>query len=486
MRRPYLPFILILCTYFALWSVLPAILAPSLPLDVVEGIIWGREWQLGYYKHPPLPSWLLDIFFHLFGHVGPYLLSQLCIAATLFMVYQLGRRIVSPPKAFMGSLLLLAVFYYTWPSLEFNHNIAQLPIWAGICWAFYHAWTEDRRSAWVCFGIIAGLGLLTKYSVALLLVMLLLYSLISKRRTRWLTMNPWLAIVMMTLIFLPHLWWLSTHDWLPFTYALGRSDEAEISGGRLAAFKFIGTQAVNHLPLIIIALACGLYRYARRPNALTEQEKLLLVMAFGPALLTMSLGLVFGIGLRDMWGTPMWNFSGIALMMLVSDAYIPLVSKRLEKGLLIFLLLVTLAMSVYSATGARLSGKPGRMHWPQAALSLQAQQTWQTVSGCPLDVVGGIDWLAGLIAVDAPSRPSVLIAPNAAFSPWMSAERIQQHGLLSVWREGESENLPYVAQANIAALEVAQGVWQLNWLQNPQREPLKVHWRAYVPNTCRR
>ena len=90
MRRPYLPFILILCTYFALWSVLPAILAPSLPLDVVEGIIWGREWQLGYYKHPPLPSWLLDIFFHLFGHVGPYLLSQLCIAATLFMVYQLG------------------------------------------------------------------------------------------------------------------------------------------------------------------------------------------------------------------------------------------------------------------------------------------------------------------------------------------------------------------------------------------------------------
>lgn len=486
MRRLY-PFLtLSLCIYFVLWSFLPAVLAPSLPLDVVEGIIWGREWQLGYYKHPPLPSWLLDLFVRLLGHFGPYVLSQLCIVATLIMVYQLGRYIVSSQKAFIGSVLLLAVFYYTWPSLEFNHNIAQLPIWAGLCLSFYHAWKDNKRTVWICFGLIAGLGLLTKYSVALLLVTLLMYSLISKHRARWLTLNPWLAIVIMSLVFLPHLVWLSTHDWLPFTYAIGRSDEAGNGIGRLTAFKFIGTQMINHLPLIIIALACGWHRLAHKPAVWSEDEKMLLAMAFGPALLTMTLGLVFGIGLRDMWGTPMWNYSGIVLLMWVSDADMQVISKRLEKGLLIFLLLITLAMSTYSVAGARLSGKPSRMHWPQAALSLQAQQAWQTVSHCPLDAVGGIDWLAGLIAVNAPSRPSVLIAPNAAFSPWMSADRIQQYGLLSVWREGESENLPYVAQANIAALAVAQGIWQLNWPQNPQREPLKVHWRAYIPNECRR
>ena len=283
MRRQNLVFGSLLTLYFFLWSTLPALLAPSFPLDVIEGINRGREWQWGYYKHPPLPSWLLAAFFQMLGHIGPYVLSQLCIIATLLMVYQLGRRIVSRQKALTGSLLLLAVFYYTWPTLEFNHNIAQLPIWAGICLAFYHAWHDDRRSAWIWLGVWAGLGLLTKYSVALLLITLLLYSLVSKQRSRWLTLNPWLAIALMTLIFLPHLIWLATHDWLPFTYAMGRSGEAENSGGRLNAFKFLGTQAVNHLILMIIVLAYGVYRYWRRPISLNHDEKMLLVMAFGPA-----------------------------------------------------------------------------------------------------------------------------------------------------------------------------------------------------------
>jgi hypothetical protein len=33
----------------------------SLPLDVVsDGLSWGHEWQWGYYKHPPLPSWEVE------------------------------------------------------------------------------------------------------------------------------------------------------------------------------------------------------------------------------------------------------------------------------------------------------------------------------------------------------------------------------------------------------------------------------------------
>ena len=485
MRRQNLSLGSLLTLYFFLWSTLPTLLAPSFPLDVIEGINWGREWQLGYYKHPPLPSWLLVLSFQILGHIGPYLLSQLCIIATLVMVYQLGRHIVSPRKALTGSLLLMAVFYYTWPTLEFNHNIAQLPIWAGICLTFYHAWDDDRRSAWIGFGICAGLGLLTKYSVTLLLITLLLYSLVSKQRSRWLTLNPWLAITLMTLIFLPHLIWSATHDWLPFTYAMGRSGEAESSGGRLNAFKFLGTQAVNHLILMIMILICGVYRYLRRPISLSHDEKMLVVMAFGPALLTTSLGLLFGIGLRDMWGTPMWNYSGIVLLLFIDDADMVVLSKRLYTGLCVFLILITLVMILYTASGARLTGKPGRMHWPQVAISLQAQQTWQSLSHCPLDAVGGQYWLAGLITTDAKSQPSILIAPNAAFSPWMNAQRIESRGLLQVWRDGEHDEIPYLDQPNIAALATAEGIWQFAWPQNPEREPLIVHWRAYVPTDCR-
>ena len=46
-------FFVFLCLYFITWSILPSLLASSVPLDVSEGINWGSEWQWGYYKHPP-------------------------------------------------------------------------------------------------------------------------------------------------------------------------------------------------------------------------------------------------------------------------------------------------------------------------------------------------------------------------------------------------------------------------------------------------
>src|SRR5690606_19760743 len=61
---------LFLMAYFLVWSITPSFLASSVPFDVSEGINWGSEWQWGYYKHPPLSSWILYSFYQLFGHVG--------------------------------------------------------------------------------------------------------------------------------------------------------------------------------------------------------------------------------------------------------------------------------------------------------------------------------------------------------------------------------------------------------------------------------
>ena len=126
----------------------------------MEGIYWGHEWQWGYYKHPPLSSWLLYVFFRCFGALGPYLLGQLCVALALWLTWRLGRRVLEPPQAALGSALLLAVFYYTLPSLEFNHNLAQLPVWAGFLWAFHVALTQRNPSFWLLLGTLAGLGLI--------------------------------------------------------------------------------------------------------------------------------------------------------------------------------------------------------------------------------------------------------------------------------------------------------------------------------------
>ena len=50
----------VLALHAAVWTALPALLYPNLPLDLIEALMYGREWQLGYDKLPPLPWWLVE------------------------------------------------------------------------------------------------------------------------------------------------------------------------------------------------------------------------------------------------------------------------------------------------------------------------------------------------------------------------------------------------------------------------------------------
>ncbi|HUS96229.1 MAG TPA: hypothetical protein VMX97_05780, partial [Hyphomicrobiaceae bacterium] len=43
-----------------IWTLVPALSNHAPPIDVVEGYMWGREWVIGTYKHPALPSWVLE------------------------------------------------------------------------------------------------------------------------------------------------------------------------------------------------------------------------------------------------------------------------------------------------------------------------------------------------------------------------------------------------------------------------------------------
>src|SRR4030067_178053 len=56
----------------AVWAALPTLLYPNLPLDLIEALVYGREWQLGYDKLPPLPWWLVELTRRAFGRDGVY------------------------------------------------------------------------------------------------------------------------------------------------------------------------------------------------------------------------------------------------------------------------------------------------------------------------------------------------------------------------------------------------------------------------------
>src|ERR1044071_24783 len=86
-REPGNVLAVILTLHLVIWTALPALLSHNLQLDLVEDLALGREWHLGYWKHPPLPWWLADVVYRLSGNVhAVYILGPLSAAIWLYVV----------------------------------------------------------------------------------------------------------------------------------------------------------------------------------------------------------------------------------------------------------------------------------------------------------------------------------------------------------------------------------------------------------------
>jgi hypothetical protein len=89
---------------------------PNLPLDLIEALTYGREWQLGYDKLPPLPWWLVEITYRLFGpDLFYYLLAQLTVVAAFALVWAMARPLVGAVGALVAILIIDGLHYLLRP-----------------------------------------------------------------------------------------------------------------------------------------------------------------------------------------------------------------------------------------------------------------------------------------------------------------------------------------------------------------------------------
>ena len=179
--RPGQAFAAFLCLHAAVWTALPALLYPNLPLDLIEALVYGREWQLGYDKLPPLPWWLVQIAYQLVGHdFAYYLLAQIAVVACFAVVYLAARPLVGPLGALTAVLIVDGLHYLNYTSAKFNHDVVQLPFWALAGFAFHRALRGRQTADWLLLGLAVGLSLWAKYFVAVLAIPLALFVLFDR------------------------------------------------------------------------------------------------------------------------------------------------------------------------------------------------------------------------------------------------------------------------------------------------------------------
>jgi 4-amino-4-deoxy-L-arabinose transferase-like glycosyltransferase len=431
-----------------LWTLLPALLCRNLPLDVIEAIAYGQEWQIGYWKHPPLPWWLVDLVRDLGGpRIWPlFLLGQLAVLVCFWAVWRLGRRLLSPVEALVAVVLLDGCVVFTIPTMEFNHNIVQLPIWGLAGWSLHRALVDRRPLDWILVGLWLALAFYAKYAAITLVVPLLLFALLDPDARRcWRTPGPYLAAGVFFAVLGPHLAWLVRIGFSPITFASGRAEKAE---GLLHLAVMAGDTVVSALSLVapvvllFAALVGGRLRApAGPPLADAFARRYLVVLALGPFATAVVTSVVMGRGSHTRWASPFWCFVGLLLVALWRPRIDAAALRRLAiawGALTVVLMGVQTATQLFHVGG----GERWATQFPGDRFAAIVTETWRRETGDRLAYVVGDFWLSGNVIFFSPDSPRLFHNANLRYSPWIDVADVRRRGAVLVWPTSRDREMP--------------------------------------------
>ncbi len=150
------------------------------------------------------------------------------------------------------------------------------------------------------------------------------------------------------------------------------------------------------------------------------------------------LPVIAGMGLKPMWGTPMFNFSGLVVLYFLGGRLTDIRSRRIMLAALLLLPLIGALYAVQHIYRADMSDKPMRTSWPQAEIASELRSAYRAETGSPLKIVAATDWLGGLIASSGGEQLRVRIDADLVKSPWVSYKDISEEGVLVAWLAGQA------------------------------------------------
>lgn len=190
-------------------------ISPALKWDEAEQMLWSQQLALGYGAQPPLYTWLQWGVNRLVGPsvLALSLLKHALLALTYALMWLAGRELLAPRGAWWASASMMLLPTLGWYSVrDHTHTVLVTAMACGAWWLLLRIVRQPRPREFAALGLVCGLGMLAKYSFALVAGAMLLAALSEPQARRaLLSRGWWWAPLVGLLVVLPHLGWLLSH-----------------------------------------------------------------------------------------------------------------------------------------------------------------------------------------------------------------------------------------------------------------------------------
>jgi Dolichyl-phosphate-mannose-protein mannosyltransferase len=213
----------------------------------------------GYVDHPPMTVFMAWFARHAFGEslLGLRLLPAIAGAALVWITGKLAREMGGGRFAqALAALAIVVVPVYLVGQSWLTDNAVEPLTWMSCAWLVVRAINSGDARYWLWFGVLAGLGFENKYSIAFLLLGLLVGVLLTPERRFLKSRYLWLGVLACAVIALPNLFWEMRNHY-PFLELIHniRMGNRDVVRGPLA---FIANQALVMHPILFPLWAGGL------------------------------------------------------------------------------------------------------------------------------------------------------------------------------------------------------------------------------------
>jgi undecaprenyl-diphosphatase len=239
---------------------------------------WSRRLDWSYYSKGPMIAYLIYMSTSIFGDsvFGIRIMAVFFSALSSIFLYILGKRLYDEQAGLFSAILIQIIPLFSAFGILFTIDSLFIFFWILSLLFFYRSMFNVQRSTtnsslithhsslmyWVLLGISIGLGLLTKYTMALFYPAAILFLLLLKEQRRvFLTKGPYIGFLISLIVFFPVIIWNAQHDWVTFKHTAGQVHMT--NGVQLSLksfFEFLGSQLGVITPFLFIIMGVSLWK----------------------------------------------------------------------------------------------------------------------------------------------------------------------------------------------------------------------------------